>query len=75
MLALSTKLRGIVPWVLKDFRTPLRTHPDYQEYYNRKGLVDENGAPKAAFGVLKNLFEGMGDALALPRRTPELSKP
>lgn len=56
MLANSNRIRGIVPWVLKDFRTPLRTHPDYQEYFNRKGLVDERGAPKAAFDVLRDFY-------------------
>ena len=57
MLSRSTKLRGISPWVLKDFRTALRTHPDYQEYYNRKGVVDENGQPKLVFETLKTYYE------------------
>lgn len=65
MLRRSEKLRGISPWVLKDFRSPLRTHPDYQEYFNRKGLVDEQGRKKAAFGVLQSLYSSMGDASRL----------
>jgi beta-glucuronidase len=56
MLANSTRLRGMAPWVLKDFRSFLRTHPDYQEYWNRKGLVSETGERKQAFGVLQSLY-------------------
>jgi len=66
MLALSRKLRGIAPWVLKDFRSPLRTQPEYQEYFNRKGLVDETGKPKAAFGVLQRFYKDLGDAVTVP---------
>jgi beta-glucuronidase len=56
MLARSRKLRGLSPWVLKDFRSPLRTHPVYQQYFNRKGLVDETGRRKAAFAILQDLY-------------------
>jgi len=58
MLANSKKLRGVAPWVLKDFRTFLRTHPDYQEYFNRKGLVDEKGNKKRAFDTLRSVYTG-----------------
>lgn len=56
MLGNSRKLRGISPWVLRDFRTFLRTHPDYQQYYNRKGLVSETGERKQAFDVLRSFY-------------------
>ncbi len=62
MLARSRKLRGLSPWVLKDFRSPLRTHPVYQDYYNRKGLVDETGARKKAFAYLQKIYDRLGDA-------------
>ena len=29
------QFRGLSPWV-KDFRSPLPIHPQYQDYYNRK---------------------------------------
>lgn len=62
MLARSRKLRGLSPWVLKDFRSPLRTHPVYQDYYNRKGLVDETGVRKKAFAYLQKIYGRLGDA-------------
>lgn len=43
---------GMSPWVLKDFRSPRRQHPIYQQGWNRKGLISETGARKQAFFVL-----------------------
>lgn len=62
MLAKSRRLRGLSPWVLKDFRSPLRTHPAYQDYYNRKGLVDETGVKKKTFAYLQRNYRALGDA-------------
>lgn len=45
-------LRGMSPWILKDFRSPRRQHPVYQQGWNRKGLISETGQRKAAFAVL-----------------------
>ncbi|PHR91841.1 MAG: beta-glucuronidase [Robiginitomaculum sp.] len=45
-------LRGMSPWILKDFRSPRRQHPFYQQGWNRKGLISETGVRKQAFGVL-----------------------
>ncbi|RYY25018.1 MAG: beta-glucuronidase [Sphingomonadales bacterium] len=45
-------LAGLSPWILKDFRSPRRQHPVYQQGWNRKGLISETGARKAAFHVL-----------------------
>jgi beta-glucuronidase len=45
-------MRGMSPWILKDFRSPRRYHPRFQEYWNRKGLVSETGARKMAFDTL-----------------------
>jgi beta-glucuronidase len=45
-------LRGMSPWILKDFRSPRRQHPVYQQGWNRKGLISETGVRKAAFFVL-----------------------
>ena len=44
---------GLSPWLLKDFRSPRRWHAKYQQYWNRKGLISETGARKAAFSVLQ----------------------
>ena len=45
-------LRGLSPWILKDFRSPRRQHPVYQQGWNRKGLISETGQRKQAFTVL-----------------------
>ncbi len=47
-----TFLRGTAPWILKDFRSPRRQHPIYQEGWNRKGVISETGVRKPAFDVL-----------------------
>lgn len=54
-LAMAAKvpfLRGMSPWILKDFRSPRRQHPIYQQGWNRKGLISETGQHKLAFDVL-----------------------
>jgi len=58
-LAMAEKipfLRGASPWILKDFRSPRRFHPLYQDFWNRKGLVSETGSKKLAFPVLSNWY-------------------
>jgi beta-glucuronidase len=50
-------LRGTSPWVLKDFRSPRRYHGEFQNYWNRKGFIDENGIPKKAYTTLKNWYQ------------------
>ncbi len=49
-------LRGMSPWILKDFRSPRRQNPDFQIGWNRKGLISETGEHKLAFGVLANYY-------------------
>lgn len=52
-------LRGMSPWILKDFRSPNRQHPIYQQGWNRKGLESETGQRKEAFGVLANYYSSL----------------
>ena len=52
-------LRGTTPWVLKDFRSPRRTLPRLQDYFNRKGLVSERGEKKEAFFVLQKFYRAL----------------
>ena len=52
-------LRGLAPWILKDFRSPRRQHPVYQQGWNRKGLVSETGTRKAAFRVLADYYRSL----------------
>ncbi len=56
MLENATSLRGLSPWILKDFRAPYRLHTEVQGYWNRKGLVSEAGVKKAAFSVLREHY-------------------
>lgn len=49
-------LRGMSPWILKDFRSPRREHPVFQNGWNRKGILSELGVRKQAFGVLADYY-------------------
>ncbi|MBP5386808.1 MAG: beta-glucuronidase [Prevotella sp.] len=57
MLEKIDGLAGTTPWILKDFRSPRRVLPDVQDYYNRKGVVGDNGKHKMAFDILKAWYE------------------
>ncbi|MCG2461613.1 beta galactosidase jelly roll domain-containing protein [Flavobacteriaceae bacterium F89] len=48
---------GIAPWILTDFRSPRRNNPEYQEGWNRKGLIDDKGNKKEAFYVLEDYYD------------------
>lgn len=50
-------LAGISPWILKDFMSPRRPLRGTQDFFNRKGLVSDQGRRKAAFDVLKSWYE------------------
>lgn len=52
-------LAGVAPWVLKDFRSPRRTLPHYEDYFNRKGLFTEHGEKKKAFFVLQDFYRDL----------------
>jgi beta-glucuronidase len=56
MLREQPTLRGMSPWLLKDFRSPLRLYQGVQDYWNRKGLVDDEGRRKLAFEVLRDHY-------------------
>ena len=51
-------LRGTSPWILKDFRTPKRPLPGVQDYFNRKGLVDQRGRKKLVWQVVHDHYAG-----------------
>ncbi|HEY0310929.1 MAG TPA: glycoside hydrolase family 2 TIM barrel-domain containing protein [Allosphingosinicella sp.] len=58
-LAMAAKipfLAGMSPWILKDFRSPRRQHPVFQQGWNRKGLISETGQRKLAFDVLAGFY-------------------
>ena len=56
MLSKVEGLAGTCPWVLKDFRSPRRPLPEIQNFFNRKGLVSDQGKRKRAFYVLKEWY-------------------
>ncbi|ESQ76957.1 glycoside hydrolase family 2 protein [Asticcacaulis sp. YBE204] len=56
MVGKIDNLRGMSPWILKDFRSPRREHPVFQNGWNRKGLLSETGQRKAAFEVLADYY-------------------
>ena len=49
-------LRGVTPWILKDFRSPRRPLPGIQDFWNRKGLLSENGNRKQAWYLMKDWY-------------------
>jgi beta-glucuronidase len=56
MFGTIPNLCGVCPWLLFDYRSPVRMHPVYQKGYNRKGLLSENGEKKKAWFIIKEYF-------------------
>ena len=50
-------LRGTIPWILADFRSPGRRHPDYQQGWNRKGLLSDQGQKKKAWYIVNQYYK------------------
>jgi beta-glucuronidase len=50
-------LRGMTPWILKDFRSPRRPLPGIKDYFNRKGLVSDKGVKKDAWYILNEYYK------------------
>lgn len=49
-------LSGTCPWILMDFRSPRRPLPGIQDFYNRKGLISDQGQKKKAFYVMQKYY-------------------
>lgn len=49
-------LAGMTPWILVDFKSPLRQLRGVQDGWNRKGIISEKGKKKKAFYVLKKYY-------------------
>ena len=56
MVRRQTQVAGMSPWVLNDFRSPMRLYQGVQDYWNRKGLLDDQGHRKLAFGILRAAY-------------------
>ncbi|HYQ56656.1 MAG TPA: glycoside hydrolase family 2 TIM barrel-domain containing protein [Draconibacterium sp.] len=50
-------LAGMTPWILVDFKSPLRQLHGVQDGWNRKGLISEKGEKKKAFFVLRDYYK------------------
>jgi beta-glucuronidase len=57
MLKGIARLRGMSPWILMDFRSPRRPLPGIQDFFNRKGLISDQGEKKEAFYVLQTAYK------------------
>jgi len=57
MLNRITQLRGMSPWILMDFRSPVRQLPGIQDGFNRKGLISDQGEKKAAFSIVQKAYK------------------
>lgn len=57
MIENMTFVRGVAPWILKDFRSPRRPLPYIKDYWNRKGLVSDQGIKKDAWYTLQEFYE------------------
>jgi beta-glucuronidase len=59
MLRRIPSLAGLSPWVLMDFRSPMRLLPEIQDMRNRKGLVSDQGQRKKSFYILQQFYREM----------------
>ena len=57
MLNKIPQLRGVAPWILMDFRSPVRKLPGIQDDFNRKGLIAPDGTKKQAFYILQKAYK------------------
>ena len=62
MVERMPNLVGLTPWVLMDFRSPLRMMPGVQDYHNRKGVISNRGQRKLAFYTLQKFYKKLADA-------------
>ncbi len=57
MLNKISQLRGMSPWILMDFRSPVRQLPGIQDGFNRKGLISDQGERKEAFAIVQKAYK------------------
>ena len=63
MLLTIPQFRGLSPWILMDFRSPMRQLPGIQDGFNRKGLISDQGQKKQAFFVLQSTYKEWATAI------------
>jgi beta-glucuronidase len=57
MFKTMPELRGTCAWLLADYRSPKRMHQAFQNGWNRKGLLSDQGFRKKAWYVLANYYK------------------
>ncbi|OFX46495.1 MAG: glycoside hydrolase family 2 [Bacteroidetes bacterium GWE2_40_63] len=57
MFATIPNLCGVCPWLLFDYRSLGRMNQVYQNGYNRKGLMSENGEKKKAWYIIHEYYK------------------
>jgi len=62
MVERMPNLVGMTPWLLMDFRSPLRMLPGVQDYHNRKGVISDRGQRKMAFYTLQGFYKKVAEA-------------
>jgi beta-glucuronidase len=67
MIEKMEQVRGLSPWILKDFLSPRRPLAHIRDYWNRKGLLSESGIKKKAWYVLHDWYQEKNQVV-LPRR-------
>lgn len=50
-------LAGVCPWILADFRSPGRMQAEYQQGWNRKGLLSDKGFRKKAWYIMHDFYQ------------------
>lgn len=63
MLQSIPQFRGLSPWILVDFRSPMRQLPGIQDGFNRKGLISDQGVKKKAFYFLQSTYRQWSQSL------------
>jgi beta-glucuronidase len=57
MFGTIPNLCGVCPWLLFDYRSLGRMNQQYQNGYNRKGLLSENGEKKKAWYIMHEYYK------------------
>lgn len=52
----SASIVGISPWILFDFRVPMRAHSKFQKGWNRKGLISPEYKRKQVWYIMKEFY-------------------
>ena len=50
-------LAGVCPWILFDYKSLSRMNQLYQNGYNRKGLISENGDKKKSWYIMNEYYK------------------